>query len=220
MDDKPLPVDLLVNVSDAKREIQGLAVLVGARGSEDPAPICEASLGFRLPVAHLGTDGARVSCQKVFPIFSVRCGTDVLAGREGIKNEQTLIWRVVRHYGVNILGIDSGYEMLHRRVDVSLVIPRGTGRGGRGGDHRQRCEHRATQVHLTVSLPMASYGSDARSGQSTRSRKSIGNEWRRIRNYPHGREKRGSWMWTARRRPTRITPRGSAGCGSGSGRPR
>ena len=39
MDDKPLSVNLLVNVSDTDSEIQGFAILVLAGASEDTVPI-------------------------------------------------------------------------------------------------------------------------------------------------------------------------------------
>src|SRR6266446_5212774 len=102
VDDQPLPVDLPVNIGDAKSEIQGLAIFVWSSSSEDAVPIREVPLSFRLPVGRLSVNGSRVNRQKAFPVLSVRGGADVLAGREGIKHEQTLIRHVVRHDAVNI----------------------------------------------------------------------------------------------------------------------
>src|SRR5712692_5789399 len=158
VDDQPLPVDLAVYIGDANSEIQGLAIFVWPVGSEDAVPIREVPLSFRLPVADLSVNSTRVRRQKAFPILSERCGTDVLARREGIKNEQILIRRVVRHDAVDILGIDSSNKMLHRCVDIGLVVRLGTRGGDTGGDHRQRCEERATPVHLTISFSLGSAG--------------------------------------------------------------
>jgi len=126
MDGKPLAVVLPVNVGNAHRDVQGVTVLTRAVGSEDTVPVREAALDFRLPVAHLGVDSAWVGRQKSFPAFPERRSPHILAGNGGIKNEQAFIRRVVCHDAVNILGIDRGYETLHRCVDFGLVVRRGT----------------------------------------------------------------------------------------------
>src|SRR5947209_8098103 len=109
VDDKPLSVDLSVNIRDPDSEIQGFAIFVLAGGSEDTVPICEVPLGLNLPVACFGVDTSRVRCQKAFPVLSIRRSTDILARRKGVKNEQTLTRRVVRHDAVNIFGIHRRY---------------------------------------------------------------------------------------------------------------
>src|SRR5262249_48614306 len=97
VDDQPLPVYLPVNIGDAQGEIQRHSILVWPGSFEDTVTIREVPFRFRFPVGHGSVNGARISCQKAFPILTVRCGTDVLAWRESIKNEQTFIRGIVGH---------------------------------------------------------------------------------------------------------------------------
>ena len=47
VDDKPLPTDLLENIGDANREVQGPASFVRSAGSEDAVPIRQAVSVFQ-----------------------------------------------------------------------------------------------------------------------------------------------------------------------------
>ena len=87
VDDEPLPVDLLENIGNAKREIERLSILVRPAGFEDAVSVREVPVGFRLPIADLGVKSARVSCQKAFPILSEGRRADILTGNQSIENE-------------------------------------------------------------------------------------------------------------------------------------
>jgi hypothetical protein len=69
VDYQPLSVELSVNIGNAYREIQGLAIFVPSVCSEDAVPIREIPLSFRLPIGHLGVKCARVSCQEASQSF-------------------------------------------------------------------------------------------------------------------------------------------------------
>src|SRR5271154_5733779 len=105
VDKEPLPVDLLVDVGDADCDILRLSIFVRAGRSEEAVPESEVSLGLHLPIAHLRMKSAGVACQKALPVFSVRRSADVLAWRDQIKNDETLVRYVVLHDGVKVFGI-------------------------------------------------------------------------------------------------------------------
>ena len=67
MDGEPIPVDLLVDVDNAKGEIQGVAILGDPRDAEEEAPVGEVALGLAFPTADLGTNAVWVIWPKSSP---------------------------------------------------------------------------------------------------------------------------------------------------------
>src|SRR5262249_28309710 len=56
------------------------------------------------------------------PVLTISAGTDILAWRYHVENEQAVVWHVNRHHAAEVLGSDRIYQMAFKRGDFSLVV--------------------------------------------------------------------------------------------------
>ena len=120
--DEPLAINAFVAVGDADGEFGTLAGSIGGGYVLDAVRVSDAaSAGGDFEVGDGGFDGALDSGKEVLKIFAIGGGADVLAGRGGIENHETVVGNVAGHDGVDVFCAEGGYETVFESLDLRLI---------------------------------------------------------------------------------------------------
>src|ERR1700740_233976 len=127
VNDLPAAMRLSIDVGHPHREVELLAVLIGAAHTLNAVTISEITVGNAVKVREFDGDRTIETVEEVLPIFAVGRGADILPRRDHIENDDGLVGCIYFHDRVDVFCLERGDKAILEGSDLGRRV--GPGRG-------------------------------------------------------------------------------------------